>query len=160
MSWEAQGGLWAGSEERRHWAVPREVPPLPLLRAGVLCRGTLMVAEVASRFEDIRAFMSGMAQLGFKSISKVCPQVLPVLGTGCSGPPGTREPREGAHGPWQPETTLPAPAAGQGGTAQPGASGERAGGWWQCVGDCDTRGLRGSGMGSGGPRTHKGCAGV
>ncbi|XP_033930417.1 ribosomal RNA-processing protein 8 [Melopsittacus undulatus] len=32
--------------------------------------GTLMVAEVASRFEDMRAFMSAMAQLGFKSISK------------------------------------------------------------------------------------------
>ncbi|XP_074427749.1 ribosomal RNA-processing protein 8 isoform X1 [Larus michahellis] len=32
--------------------------------------GTLMVAEVASRFEDIRAFMSAMAQLGFKSVSK------------------------------------------------------------------------------------------
>lgn len=37
-------------------------------------RGTLMVAEVASRFEDIRAFMSAMAQLGFKSVSKVCPR--------------------------------------------------------------------------------------
>ncbi|NXD72630.1 RRP8 protein, partial [Eolophus roseicapillus] len=33
-------------------------------------RGTLMVAEVASRFEDMRAFMSAMAQLGFKSVSK------------------------------------------------------------------------------------------
>ncbi|XP_021239470.1 ribosomal RNA-processing protein 8, partial [Numida meleagris] len=32
--------------------------------------GTLMVAEVASRFEDLRAFMSAMAQLGFKSINK------------------------------------------------------------------------------------------
>ncbi|XP_040440010.1 ribosomal RNA-processing protein 8 isoform X1 [Falco naumanni] len=32
--------------------------------------GTLMVAEVASRFEDIRAFVNAMAQLGFKSISK------------------------------------------------------------------------------------------
>ncbi|NXG58517.1 RRP8 protein, partial [Hemiprocne comata] len=32
--------------------------------------GTLMVAEVASRFEDTRAFVSAMAQLGFKSISK------------------------------------------------------------------------------------------
>ncbi|XP_064297757.1 ribosomal RNA-processing protein 8 isoform X2 [Phalacrocorax carbo] len=32
--------------------------------------GTLMVAEVASRFEDIRAFVNGMAQLGFKSVSK------------------------------------------------------------------------------------------
>uniref|UniRef100_A0A8B9FXG2 Ribosomal RNA-processing protein 8 n=1 Tax=Amazona collaria TaxID=241587 RepID=A0A8B9FXG2_9PSIT len=36
--------------------------------------GTLMVAEVASRFEDMRAFMSAMAQLGFKSVSKVNPQ--------------------------------------------------------------------------------------
>ncbi|XP_042649413.1 ribosomal RNA-processing protein 8 [Tyto alba] len=32
--------------------------------------GTLMVAEVASRFEDIRAFMNAMAQLGFRSVSK------------------------------------------------------------------------------------------
>ena len=44
-----------------------------------------MVAEVASRFEDIRAFVNAMAQLGFKSISKVCPQVCPVLGTGSTG---------------------------------------------------------------------------
>ncbi|XP_015708027.1 ribosomal RNA-processing protein 8 isoform X2 [Coturnix japonica] len=29
--------------------------------------GTLMVAEVSSRFEELRAFMNGMAQLGFKS---------------------------------------------------------------------------------------------
>uniref|UniRef100_A0A8C3M482 Ribosomal RNA-processing protein 8 n=1 Tax=Chrysolophus pictus TaxID=9089 RepID=A0A8C3M482_CHRPC len=33
--------------------------------------GTLMVAEVASRFEDLRAFMNGMAQLGFRSVNKV-----------------------------------------------------------------------------------------
>ncbi|KAM9602229.1 ribosomal RNA-processing protein 8 isoform 2-T2 [Morphnus guianensis] len=32
--------------------------------------GTLMVAEVASRFEDTRAFVNAMAQLGFKSVSK------------------------------------------------------------------------------------------
>ncbi|NXL05397.1 RRP8 protein, partial [Mesembrinibis cayennensis] len=32
--------------------------------------GILMVAEVASRFEDIRAFVNSMAQLGFKSVSK------------------------------------------------------------------------------------------
>ncbi|KAF1570649.1 UNVERIFIED_CONTAM: Ribosomal RNA-processing protein 8, partial [Eudyptes pachyrhynchus] len=32
--------------------------------------GTLMVAEVASRFEDIRAFVNAMTQLGFKSVSK------------------------------------------------------------------------------------------
>lgn len=44
------------------------------LRAGVSHRGTLMVAEVASRFDDMRAFMSAMAQLGFKSVSKVNPQ--------------------------------------------------------------------------------------
>ena len=35
------------------------------------CSGTLMVAEVASRFEDLRAFMNGMAQLGFRSVNKV-----------------------------------------------------------------------------------------
>ncbi|XP_027564651.1 ribosomal RNA-processing protein 8 [Neopelma chrysocephalum] len=32
--------------------------------------GTLMVAEVASRFEDIRAFLKAMAQLGFRTVSK------------------------------------------------------------------------------------------
>ncbi|XP_062370973.1 ribosomal RNA-processing protein 8 [Cinclus cinclus] len=32
--------------------------------------GTLMVAEVASRFEDTRAFLKAMMQLGFKTISK------------------------------------------------------------------------------------------
>ncbi|NXM95839.1 RRP8 protein, partial [Sylvia borin] len=32
--------------------------------------GTLMVAEVASRFEDIRAFLKAMTQLGFKTVSK------------------------------------------------------------------------------------------
>ncbi|XP_064260936.1 LOW QUALITY PROTEIN: ribosomal RNA-processing protein 8 [Passer domesticus] len=32
--------------------------------------GTLLVAEVASRFEDIRAFLKAMAQLGFKTVSK------------------------------------------------------------------------------------------
>ncbi|XP_074672772.1 ribosomal RNA-processing protein 8 isoform X1 [Strix aluco] len=32
--------------------------------------GTLMVAEVASRFEDTRTFVNAMAQLGFKSVSK------------------------------------------------------------------------------------------
>ncbi|NXF40136.1 RRP8 protein, partial [Nyctibius bracteatus] len=37
--------------------------------------GTLMVAEVASRFEDTRAFLNAMAQLGFKSVFKVCPRV-------------------------------------------------------------------------------------
>lgn len=56
------------------------------------CRGTLMVAEVASRFEDTRAFLKAMTQLGFKNVSKVCPQVCPGLGA-----QGTREPREGAH---------------------------------------------------------------
>lgn len=44
------------------------------LMAGRSHSGTLLVAEVASRFEDIRAFMSAMAQLGFKSVSKVRPQ--------------------------------------------------------------------------------------
>lgn len=51
-----------------------------------------MVAEVASRFEDTRAFLKAMTQLGFKNVSKVCPQVCPGLGA-----QGTREPREGAH---------------------------------------------------------------
>uniref|UniRef100_A0A8C9MKB3 Ribosomal RNA-processing protein 8 n=1 Tax=Serinus canaria TaxID=9135 RepID=A0A8C9MKB3_SERCA len=34
--------------------------------------GTLLVAEVASRFEDTRAFLRAMTQLGFKTVSKVC----------------------------------------------------------------------------------------
>lgn len=52
------------------------------------CRGTLMVAEVASRFEDTRAFLKAMTQLGFRTVSKVRPQVCPPeclgLGTGCT----------------------------------------------------------------------------
>ncbi|NXQ30953.1 RRP8 protein, partial [Alaudala cheleensis] len=32
--------------------------------------GTLMVAEVASRFEDTRAFLKAMTQLGFRTVSK------------------------------------------------------------------------------------------
>ncbi|XP_064361405.1 ribosomal RNA-processing protein 8 isoform X2 [Dromaius novaehollandiae] len=32
--------------------------------------GTLMMAEVASRFEDLRAFVNAMTHLGFKSVSK------------------------------------------------------------------------------------------
>ncbi|XP_063806852.1 ribosomal RNA-processing protein 8 [Pseudophryne corroboree] len=32
--------------------------------------GTLLVAEVSSRFDDIRPFLSAMSQLGFKSVSK------------------------------------------------------------------------------------------
>ncbi|NXF88494.1 RRP8 protein, partial [Eubucco bourcierii] len=32
--------------------------------------GTLLVAEVASRFENLRTFLSAMAQLGFRSVSK------------------------------------------------------------------------------------------
>lgn len=59
-------------------------------------RGTLMVAEVASRFEDTRAFLKAMAQLGFRTVSKVCPQVCPQvclgLGTGCPRNQG-RSPR-------------------------------------------------------------------
>lgn len=53
---------------------------LPPLRAGAFRRGTLMVAEVASRFEDTRAFVNAVAQLGFKSVSKVCPRICPMLG--------------------------------------------------------------------------------
>uniref|UniRef100_A0A8C0TXG0 Ribosomal RNA-processing protein 8 n=1 Tax=Cyanistes caeruleus TaxID=156563 RepID=A0A8C0TXG0_CYACU len=32
--------------------------------------GTLMVAEVASRFEDTHAFLKAMTQLGFRTVSK------------------------------------------------------------------------------------------
>uniref|UniRef100_A0A8D0FCE8 Ribosomal RNA-processing protein 8 n=1 Tax=Strix occidentalis caurina TaxID=311401 RepID=A0A8D0FCE8_STROC len=69
--------------------------------------GTLMVAEVASRFEDTRTFVNAMAQLGFKSVSKV----RPPLGASCAE-------RGGAPGrsPWSltAESTRPAAAAGQG----------------------------------------------
>lgn len=51
-------------------------------------RGTLMVAEVASRFEDTHAFLKAMTQLGFRTVSKVCPRVCPQvclgLGTECT----------------------------------------------------------------------------
>lgn len=43
-----------------------------------------MVAEVASRFEDTRAFLKAMTQLGFKTVSKVCSQVCLGLGSGCT----------------------------------------------------------------------------
>lgn len=36
-----------------------------------LLRGLLKVAEVSSRFEDVRAFLGAVAKLGFKVISKV-----------------------------------------------------------------------------------------
>lgn len=49
-----------------------------------------MVAEVASRFEDIPAFLKAMAQLGFRTVSKVCAQVCPGLGTGCTRNQGRR----------------------------------------------------------------------
>nr|XP_009680678.1 PREDICTED: ribosomal RNA-processing protein 8 [Struthio camelus australis] len=41
--------------------------------------GTLMMAEVASRFEDLRAFVNAMSHLGFKSVSKVCPRNGPCM---------------------------------------------------------------------------------
>lgn len=61
------------------------------------CRGTLMVAEVASRFEDTRAFLKAMTQLGFRTVSKVCPQVCQGLGTGCTRNQGAqgRSPKRG-----------------------------------------------------------------
>lgn len=34
-------------------------------------RGTLLVAEVSSRFQDVRAFLGALAQLGFKLLAKV-----------------------------------------------------------------------------------------
>lgn len=46
---------------------PQQHPSVPRCP----CSGTLMVAEVASRFEDLRAFMNAMAQLGFRSVNKV-----------------------------------------------------------------------------------------
>lgn len=75
-----------------------------------------MVAEVASRFEDTRAFLNAMAQLGFKSVSKVRTQVCPVL-----------RPRE--PGSPEKELTVLAARAAQGGTAQPDAGGGQGQGW-------------------------------
>ena len=37
----------------------------------VLLRGLLKVAEVSSRFEDVRTFLGAVTKLGFKVISKV-----------------------------------------------------------------------------------------
>lgn len=37
----------------------------------VLLRGFLKVAEVSSRFEDVRTFLGAVTKLGFKVISKV-----------------------------------------------------------------------------------------
>lgn len=34
-------------------------------------RGFLKIAEVASRFENVRSFIAAMANLGFKTVSKV-----------------------------------------------------------------------------------------
>lgn len=51
---------------------------LPPLRAGVSGRGTLLVAEVASRFESLRAFLSAMVQMGFRSVAKVRPAARPA----------------------------------------------------------------------------------
>lgn len=41
------------------------------LELSVLLRGLLKVAEVSSRFEDVRTFLGAVAKLGFKVISKV-----------------------------------------------------------------------------------------
>lgn len=35
------------------------------------CRGVLKIAEVASRFENVRSFITALAGLGFKMVSKV-----------------------------------------------------------------------------------------
>lgn len=40
------------------------------LELSVLLRGLLKVAEVSSRFEDVRTFLGAVAKLGFKVISK------------------------------------------------------------------------------------------
>lgn len=37
----------------------------------ILFRGLLKVAEVSSRFEDVRTFLGAVTKLGFKVISKV-----------------------------------------------------------------------------------------
>lgn len=64
-------GLWviAGSEGGGRGALQCHPSQRSRSRSG-----TLLVAEVASRFEDTRAFMTAMAQLGFKSVSKVRPR--------------------------------------------------------------------------------------
>lgn len=40
-------------------------------KLSILLRGLLKVAEVSSRFEDVRTFLGAVAKLGFKVISKV-----------------------------------------------------------------------------------------
>lgn len=37
----------------------------------ICCRGVLKVAEVASRFENVRNFITALSSLGFKMVSKV-----------------------------------------------------------------------------------------
>lgn len=45
-----------------------------------LLRGLLKVAEVSSRFEDVRTFLGAVTKLGFKVISKVrAPRSLPIF---------------------------------------------------------------------------------
>jgi len=82
------------------------------------------VAEVASRFEDIRAFLNAMAQLGFRSVSKVCPPGCPVPGAGCAGDWGALR-----RIPWSlAARDCPSRSAG---TARPSGGGERDWeGWW------------------------------
>lgn len=57
-----------------------------------------MVAEVASRFEDTRAFLNAMAQLGFKSVSKVRTQACPMLRPREPGSPEKEQPGWGRAG--------------------------------------------------------------
>ncbi|XP_062423565.1 ribosomal RNA-processing protein 8 [Rhea pennata] len=53
--------------------------------------GTLMMAEVASRFEDLRAFVNAMTHLGFKSVSKdVSSPFFFLLEFSKTGPPRRR----------------------------------------------------------------------
>lgn len=59
-----------------------------------------MVAEVASRFEDTHAFMKAMTQLGFKTVSKVCPQVYPQVCLGL-GSGSTRNQGTQGRSPWK-----------------------------------------------------------
>lgn len=130
MSGEAQ----VGGEGRRRWAVAREV--LPPLRAGVFRRGTLMVAEVASRFEDTRAFVNAVAQLGFKSVSKVCPQMCPVLGSlAARDQPSCSGSRAGQHGPaWCQQGAGLGLATAYGGLGEPGGLQCWGLGWSMVVG--------------------------
>lgn len=46
------------------------------------CRGILKIAEVASRLDNVRSFISALSSLGFKMVSKVSQQTARHQGDG------------------------------------------------------------------------------